>query len=137
MDRTVQLLHRCGYWYFLHRVQTPESWKAGTRTTVAISWENRGVAPAYEPFQLHLRLCGPETVDLRLESGNRRWFPSPEGKTYEELYPVELPRGLKSGEYTLGLKLYSAAADRDVLLALKRVLLDENGFYTIGKVRVE
>lgn len=134
---TVELLNRCGYWYFLHTLRTPEIWKTGAAVPLSLTWENRGVAPAHQPFQLRLRLRGPVTRDFAFESGNRRWTPLPEKGTYEERYEVELPTELKPGNYSLGLKLYSPAADRDVLLALKRELLDADGFYAVGKVRVE
>lgn len=134
---TGELLNRCGYWYFPHSVSMPRIWKAGAAAPVSMSWENRGVAPAYEPFQLQLRLCGPTTLDFQMESGNEKWLPRPDKKTYDEQYRVELPEKLKPGSYLLKLKLYSRAAERDVLLALKRELLDGDGFHTIGEVRVE
>jgi hypothetical protein len=136
-ELTVELLNRCGYWFFLHAVRIPETWKAGTSTALTVTWENRGVAPAYEPFKLRLRLCGPATQDFEIESGNLRWIPLPDKKTYDEEYRVELSKELKPGEYTLQLKLYSPAAERDVLPALKRDLRSRDGFYTLGKVRIE
>jgi len=134
---TGELLNRCGYWYFLHGVKMPKTWKAGAAAALSMTWENRGVAPAYQPFQLRLRLCGPATLDFMIESGNRKWLPLPDKKTYGVEYRVELPEELKPADYTLKLKLYSPAADRDVSLAMKRDLLDHNGFYTIGEVCVE
>ena len=102
-----------------------------------MTWENRGVAPAYNPFQLRLRLCGPDTLNAEIPSGNHKWLPVPGGKTYDEAYRIELPDHLKPGEYSLQLKLYSPAADRDVLLPLKQNLRSADGFYTLAKVRVE
>jgi len=134
---TVELLNRCGYWFFLHSVRMPETWKSGTSTALTMTWENRGVAPAYEPFQLRLRLCGPPTLNLNIESGNRKWLPLHEKKTHEEEYEIDLPQELKPGDYALQMKLYSPAADRDVLLPLKRDLLDRHGFYTLCKIRIE
>jgi hypothetical protein len=136
-ELTVELLNRCGYWYFLHEVAVPRFWKAGTAVPVSMTWENRGVAPAYEPFELRLRLSGPATVDFAVESGNRKWIPSADKRTYEEEYRVELPKDVKPGNFVLKAKLFSAAADRDVLLALDRELLDGKGYYRIGEVRVE
>jgi hypothetical protein len=104
---------------------------------VTVTWENRGVAPAYEPFQLRLRLCGPTTQVFEIESGNQKWLPLPDKKTYVEQYVLDPPEDLKPGKYTLQLKLYSPAADRDVLLALKADLRDRHGYYTLGKVRIE
>ena len=65
-DLTVELLNRCGYWYFLHQVKVPRVWRADSSVPVAMTWENRGVAPAYEPFQLQLRLVGPEQAEFKM-----------------------------------------------------------------------
>ncbi|MHC4401927.1 MAG: hypothetical protein ACYTG0_19830 [Planctomycetota bacterium] len=79
---TAELLNRCGYWYFLHRLDLPNEWKPGTTQTLETVWENRGVAPAYHPYGLVLRLDGPLTIDVEVDSGNQRWTPAPEGATY-------------------------------------------------------
>ena len=133
-DLTVELLNRCGYWYFLHQLETADVWKVGTPQIIRMVWENRGVAPAYHVYHLILRLQGPETIDLELDSGNRRWVPKSEGKTYSEDYEIDIPRTLKPGQYELKLKLYSRQEKRDVLLALDPRLLDDSNFYVIGKV---
>jgi len=133
-DLTVELLNRCGYWYFLHRLEMADVWKVGTSQTVKMVWENRGVAPAYHLYHLTLRLQGPEVIDLELDSGNRRWIPESEGKTYSEDYGIEIPKTLRTGQYKLKLKLYSKEQKQDVFLALDPQLLDDGNFYRIGKV---
>jgi hypothetical protein len=45
-------------------------------------WENRGVAPAYYPYRLQLRLEGEETVDQDFDAGNQRWLSRGEGGVY-------------------------------------------------------
>jgi len=135
-DLTVELLNRCGYWYFLHRMEIPDEWKVGTSQTVKIAWENRGVAPAYYSYRLVLRLQGPETVDMELDSGNRMWIPEQKGKIYTEDYEIDVPRVAKPGRYDLKLKLYSREEMQDVFLALDPRLLDDNNFYMIGEVSI-
>ena len=135
-ELTVELLNRCGYWYFLHRLELAEAWRAGTAQTVKMVWANRGVAPAYRPYRLRLRLQGAETLDLDLDSGNRRWVPEPGARTYTENYAIDLPAGLKPGRYTLKLKLYDEQTERDVRLALSSRLLDREGFYQVAAVDV-
>lgn len=135
-ELTVELLNRCGYWYFLHRLEIPDEWKVGTSQTVKMVWENRGVAPAYHSYHLFLRLQGPETIDLQLDSGNLSWISEPEGKIYNKDYKIGIPKTLKPGQYELRLKLYSKEEDRDVFLALDPRLFDDNNFYGIGKVTV-
>ncbi len=136
-ETTVELLNRCGYWYFLHSVQVPETWNAGASTAIAMTWENRGVAPAYEPFQLRLCLRGPTTKVFEIDSGNQKWLPLPDKKTHVEQYVLDLPEELEPGEYSLQLKLYCPAANRDVLPALEPDLRDRDGYYAVAKIRIE
>jgi hypothetical protein len=136
-ELTGELLNQCGYWYFLNRVKTADVWKPGASVVVEADWENRGVAPAYHSYQLVLRLAGPETFDLKVESGNRRWLPIQDEKAYGERYEVRLPAELASGTYTLRLKLYSPDAKRYVKLALQNDRQDPNGFYEVGSVKIE
>jgi hypothetical protein len=135
-ELTVELLNRCGYWYFLHGLRLSDTWKPGELHAVAITWENRGVAPAYHDFDLIFRLEGPKTIDLSVPAGNRRWVPDAKGKTYVARYRLTVPEPLGPGSYVLKLKLFSKHAERDVLLALQRELLDDENFYRIGRVEV-
>jgi hypothetical protein len=135
-ELTVELLNRCGYWYFLHRLNVQDEWKSGAPQTITMEWENRGVAPAYKRYQLALRLEGPETVEVPLDSGNLAWIPEEEGKTYVKDYRIDIPAKLRPGSYELKLKLCSQKHKRDVFLALDRRLLDDNNFYRIAAITV-
>ena len=135
-ELTVELLNRCGYWYFLHGLDIPDEWKSGTSQTITTEWENRGVAPAYHRYHLVLRLQGPETIDIELDSGNRAWIPKSQAETYSKDYRIDIPKRLEPGEYELKLKLYSTEREQDVFLALDRQLLDDNYFYRIAKMAV-
>ena len=78
-DLTVELLNRCGYWYFLHHVDLPETLDAGQRHPLRLVWENRGVAPAYNFYALQVRLVGPDTAEhatknLLVTPGNLRYW---------------------------------------------------------------
>ncbi len=134
-ELTGELLNRCGYWYFPHRVVLPDALQAGKQAVIEIDWENRGVAPAYHAYQLHLRLAGPVLVDLTADAGNRRWLPMAD-RPFVERYHFLLPANLKPGDYELKLKLRSKDAERNVLLGLKPALLDGDRFYTLGTVVV-
>ncbi|MBM4154564.1 MAG: DUF4832 domain-containing protein [Lentisphaerae bacterium] len=133
---TVEMLNRCGYWFFPHTVERPDVLKAGASNAVSIAWENRGVAPAYRPYTLVLRLEGPETFECAQPSGNMRWMPEPPGKTWSETYALALPASMKPGDYALSFKLRSDAAARDVKLPLKAARQRADGFTAIGRVRV-
>ncbi|MBM3891795.1 MAG: DUF4832 domain-containing protein, partial [Verrucomicrobia bacterium] len=133
---TGELLNRCGYWFFPHKVELPDALAAGQSNTVTISWQNRGVARAYHQYSLVLRLEGRQKFEKELPSGNTRWLPEPADKTWRETHALVLPASLKPGDYALKLKLRSRDAKRDVKLPLKASLLGKDGFYTVGRVRV-
>jgi len=133
---TVELLNRCGYWFFLHQVDVPDPLCIGQRDTLQMVWENRGIAPAYHPYVVKVRLVGVKTVDFELESGNRKWMPVATDGVHREAYIVTVPEGTPPGPYDLKLKLYSKDENKDVLLALDPNLLDAENYYTIAAVQV-
>ncbi len=133
---TVELLNRCGYWYFPHRVMLPEDLSKSDNATIGITWENRGVAPAYHPYQLLLRLKGPETQTITVDARNMRWMPCKSNTTYTETYRVPQLANLKPGKYDLAMKLYCPNGRRPVLLALESKLKDKDDFYTIGSFEI-
>lgn len=132
-DLTVELLNRCGYWYFVRSVDFPDQIAAGRDMPLIIVWENRGVAPAYHPYPLLVQLEGNEIYEFQLESNNQRWLPSTDG--YRESYTIALPDALPVGDYTLKIKLFSPQEQRDVKLALDQDLLDGRNFYRIGTLQ--
>jgi hypothetical protein len=136
LELTVELLNRCGYWYFLHGVHLPETLRAGEREPIQMTWENRGVAPAYHSYTLQIRLAGPDTAEFELDSGNRRWVGESPGKIYTESYALAIPKVLTPGRYVLRVKLYDRDEKRDVLLALDPSLRDERGYYRVTPVDV-
>lgn len=133
---TIELLNRCGYWFFLHQVDVPDPLHIGQRNTLQMVWENRGVAPAYHRYVLKIRLVGPKTVDFEFESGNRKWMPVATDGVHRIKYTVTIPEGTPPGQYELKLKLYSNDANKDVLLALDPNLLDEESYYKIATIHV-
>jgi hypothetical protein len=135
-ELTVDLLNRCGYWLFLHSLAIPDRMKAGQSYEMRLVWENRGVAPAYSPYVLKVRLTGPKTADFDFESGCRRWVPDPPGRIYTESYEIDIPPDLPPGTYALKMKLYSTQEERNVLLALDPEFLDERNFYEIASINV-
>ncbi len=133
---TVELLNKCGYWFFLHTVDIPDKMRPGKSYEMRLTWENKGVAPAYHPYILKVQLTGPKTVDFEFESGNQRWVPDRPGKRYNTSHKLDIPPDLPPGVYVLKLKLYSAEEDRDVFLALDPKLLDTNNYYKIASANI-
>jgi hypothetical protein len=139
---TTELLNRCGYWYFPHTVETASALTAGEKNVLTVTWENRGVAPAYNDYDLQVRLEGADTFTVTVPSSNRTWMPSLEAEEkaakvqrYEQVYNIDVPTQLEPGTYTLKLRLITRDMQH-VFLALDRALLDADNFYTIGTVTV-
>ena len=135
-ELTTTLLNRCAYWYFLNRVTFPASVTPGSDANLIMAWENRGVAPAYQPYRLVTRLQGPTSLDISLDAGNRAWLPRPSGPVYVQTYPITMPATLTPGTYQFKLKLYCEQTNRNVHLALDPGIQDKQGFYTIGDMLI-
>ncbi len=133
-ELTEELLNRCGYWFFLHSVNIPESLPQGESCQITMTWENKGVAPAYHPYVLKIRLEGPDTIDFEVDSNNQNWIPQ-KGK-FKETYSFTIPDTIPTGQYTLKMKLYSQQENRNVYLALDPQIMDENQYYKITKLNV-
>jgi uncharacterized protein DUF4832/GDSL-like lipase/acylhydrolase family protein/glycosyl hydrolase family 42 (putative beta-galactosidase) len=135
-ELTKELLNRCGYWYFLHSVKVPDRLVPGRACNLQLAWENRGVAPAYHPYTLKVRLVGPAIYDFEVDAANMGWLPGTTDELHQKTYRLQLPSSMKAGEYQLKLKMVCPATGRDVLLALNRDLLDEQQYYWIGTTDV-
>lgn len=131
-DLTVELLNRCGYWYFPHHIEIEQTATA-KEFKVSMTWENRGVAPAYHNYDLVFRLQADDSLTVNLPSHNRKWLPE---KKYTETYTIKLPASLKQGNYVLSIKMFSPDAQRTVLLPLKDKLMDNDGFYKLFTVNI-
>ena len=132
---TGELLNLCGYWYFPMRAELPATLNAG-ENELTISWLNKGVAPAYQPFELHFRLeltaDAKQVIEIRLEdAGNKAWLP---GKEYAEKYLLSIPADTKKGSYRLKMKLQYQDQPIEVGLTIDSV--DEEGFIEVGEINL-
>lgn len=131
-----ELANRCGYWYFPESVSTPERLSPGPNP-IRIRWLNKGVAPAYKPFQIAFRLVdvrSQQVFDLdTLDSGNLNWLPD---QAVEQPYQVTLPRSVKKGEYRVEIRLFlkGEPAPEPVAIGLKTELTDADGFSSLGNI---
>ena len=131
-----ELLNLCGYWYFPHQLTRPIEFDTNRSNRISMVWEDRGVAPAYHPYQLVLRFQGPETFEVAVDSGNMHWLPARPAKTWTENYEVKIPKQSPPGEYTLSFRLWSPLAQRPVLLPLAPALKNPENLFTVGKVLI-
>ena len=75
-ELTKELLNRCGYWLFPVSLELPEKAVAGEKLPLALTIENRGVAPPYAPYELRAKLTGPGAPWVHtLATGCRAWMP--------------------------------------------------------------
>jgi len=137
-ELTVQLANLCGYWYFPVNLQVSRNVVPG-KNQISISWLNKGVAPAYNEYDIVFRLTDKKgrIVDLLPgSSGNTAWQP---GIIQNELYEVEIPSTLAEGKYHLGFKLVSKDTQnrRDIDLGLRKSLFDDNLFVRAGSFRIK
>ncbi len=129
-----ELANLCGYWYGIDSATLPVRATAGSTQTINIAWRNRGVAPAYNPFQIQFKFVGPSTSTVILDhSFNTGWA---DGAVKTESYSVVMPPALTDGVYSVKVKLFDTKSSRNIDLALKDVIKDAEGFFTLGNITV-
>ena len=129
-----ELINMLGYWFF------PE-WAAfklkGDKLNLAMAWNNKGVAPAYNPYFLKVSLIDAKGVKKDLPSvdaGNNKWLP---GST-TAYYTIDASK-IRSGSYDIEIFLYKQFRDgsiRPVKLGLEEKYETPTGAYQIGKVKL-
>jgi len=133
---TREMLNRCGYWLFPVSVEWPEPVRVAERLPLAVTLENRGVAPPYHPYELRVKLTGGGTNWIGvLAHAEKAWLPGRPIEVRGQLVP---PANLPSGEYELALGLFdrTPARERPVEFALKAELRDPAGYYRVGTMRL-
>lgn len=135
-ELTRELLNRCGYWLFPKSIELPATLVAGTRLPLALTVENRGVAPPYAPYELRVKLAGDGgSVVQVLAKGCKSWLP---GEPVRSSYEFQLPPDVKPGKYWLAIGLFdsSTGKERPVDFALKASAGDAEGYYRLVPVSV-
>jgi len=146
-----------GYWLFPQAVYLPQAIGAGQRLSMGITWENRGVAPAYARYKLYLKLVCEQTGETELielrEADNRKWLPI---NPTDEIYSIRPRKNLTPGTYNARIGLFEATDEnaplpsgyempesekfafpgRPIKLALKQALLRDDGFYSVGSIDI-
>ncbi len=133
---TREMLNRCGYWLFPVAVEWPEPARLGENLPLALTLENRGVAPPYQPYELRVKLSGGATNWVgTLTNANKTWLP---GAPIVLRYELALPAHLPPGDYQLALGLFdlSSAGERPVEFALKVDLRDAAGYYRLATIKL-
>jgi hypothetical protein len=134
-DLAVEMLNLCGYWYFPSSLTIKKT--SEKSLTFDIEWLNKGVAPAYNEYQLRGKLTSAKKTGKAVyfniqDSGNRNWLPD---EPITETYRVELKEKLK-GAYNFSVKLWDTISERPVEVGLKEQLRDPEGYYLIGSIEL-
>ncbi|GHT51973.1 hypothetical protein AGMMS49982_10940 [Bacteroidia bacterium] len=126
------LANKCGYWYFPVEAKYP-SVIGHNNNPLQITWKNKGVAPAYNQYELILRFANAESsfyVHV-LDSQNKTW-----GEVDVTCqYSYSLPTNTIPGKYQLSMKLFDKITSQTVKLGIKNTYLVENEFIPIGEVQ--
>lgn len=126
-DLTVELLNLCGYWYIPQSIKTTDYDKE--ELSFEITWQNKGVAPAYSIYQLKGQLI-PEDKSKDIiefviqDSGNKNWMPMQ--KTTEE-YKTLLPT-IPKGSYQLAIQLFDKNSSTPVDIGLTNDIKNNDYF---------
>lgn len=137
-DLTKELANLCGYWYFPVRASFPSELNRD-KNEFSIVWFNKGVAPAYNAFDLILRFESDDSknsFDVEVNSGNKNWLP---GISKTEKYQISIPSNVIKGNYTVKFMLSEKTGDniQPIQIGVKESIIDANMFVTIGKVQVK
>ena len=131
-DISREMANKVGYWFFLNSITLPETAATGGAGTMTFRWENRGVAPAYHPYRVQLRLEGAGTRydQYLLEANPEQWLPGPTEETYAFSVPSELP----AGEYAVKMKMEDESSSQLIALAFSDAIKDADGYYQLGTI---
>jgi hypothetical protein len=131
-DLTIELLNRCGYWYFPKSIQITSL--KDSQLFFEIEWLNRGIAPAYSTYQLKGKLSKEGTTKKAIEfmvedSGNKNWMP---GVVYLQKYSIKLNEK-PAGKYQLTIQLFDKKSGRQVEIGLN-ANANQNGYYVVQNI---
>lgn len=131
-DLAGEMTNLCGYWYFPVFVKIYDGKKKNHDIKCSIAWFNKGVAPAYAHFIMQLKV---ETEDgevlyegIQDASDNRKWMPD---KLVTEDYSFLLAKTKAQTIRKLKVRLSDKASGRKVMLGLKALARDADGYYTL------
>jgi hypothetical protein len=99
-----------------------------------MEWLNKGVAPAYNAYELRGRLIpiskGGKSIDFLIEdSGNKNWMP---GELSIAKYNTKLPNR-PNGEYWLAIQIFDSKSNRPVDLGMMEEFKQDN-YFLIQKI---
>jgi hypothetical protein len=136
-----RLANKAGYWYFPKFVMMPDTLrKSSTKNYIRITWENHGVAPAYNGYDLYIKLIpkdGGTAHEQKLVGvKNTTWMPD---EITAEQYHLAVNKVMKPGTYDILIGMKDNCAfhkGRAVELGILNSREKQPGFYSIGEIIV-
>ena len=132
-DLTYEFLNLCGYWYFPKTIKINQA--KAHNLSLEIEWLNKGVAPAYNAYQLRIKLIpvakNEKSIDFIIEdSGNMNWMP---GILSVGQYNVKTSNKLK-GKYSLTIQLFDKKDQKPVEIGLKEEFKKDD-YYIVQQIK--
>lgn len=131
-------IKKMGYRFVPRRISYSREVSPNGALNFTTWWENKGVAPIYRKFPLALRLRNTQNRTILVtEADIREWMPG------DILYndKVFIPYDLPAGEYDLELALIEQPRESGVepgpAVKLPIDARTQDGWYTLGKIRVQ
>ncbi len=131
-----ELANLCGYWYFPVHASVPANLQP-SKNSITIEWLNKGIAPAYNPFQLVLKFTADKSNEnfevIIPNANNLQWLPAINKK---ENYVFDLPAAAKKGRYQLSFKLQDISEKMPVPIGIgvRQNLVDKDGFVNLAVI---
>ncbi|HRE51975.1 MAG TPA: DUF4832 domain-containing protein [Flavitalea sp.] len=139
-DVAERLLNKCGYWYFPKYALLPDTLRKGSNANyLKMTWENHGVAPAYNRYRLKLQLENDKTKQQYVitlgEADNLKWMP---GRIVGEHYNLDIPPHFVAGKYHVRIGLEDDSSGKTIMLKLplKSARKAADGFYKMGEIYI-
>jgi hypothetical protein len=136
----VKLGNLSGYWYFPKFAMLPDTLRKGSPGNyIRLTWENHGVAPAYNHFKVYMKLVNNTTgrgFEQELsESDNRNWQPN---ETVAEQSALHLDETLAEGKYDLLISMRDDCGfhHQFIQLPIIKARETEPGWYKLGEIMV-
>ncbi len=129
-----RFIRRLGYRLVLRKLEHPRSAARGSTVTLAMAWENVGVAPPYRDYVLGVRLEGEGGQGGQAMAGKtsiKGWLPG--SKEVRETFQV--PAGLPPGRATLSIGVLDPATQSPAVrlaIAGRR----DDGWYPLGAIQI-
>ena len=127
---------KLGYRFVLTEFAYEPEIKKSSQLNCNMNWQNKGVAPVYNPYNLVLHLVSKKDSSkmyvLPIDADVRKWLPGNTKLTTS----VSLPKEAEAGDYNLQLGLLSPATNKPAIqLAIEGKTAD--GWYQLGEIKIE